>query len=79
MVRYQVEVKGHVQGVGFRAFVSETAKKYQVTGTVMNRAEGSVEIVAQGEAEELTAFLADVKKGNSFSTVSTLTKKRNGT
>ncbi|GAF19987.1 hypothetical protein JCM19046_4686 [Bacillus sp. JCM 19046] len=47
-----------------------------MTGTVMNRAEGSVEIVAQGEAEELTAFLADVKKGNSFSTVSTLTKKK---
>lgn len=75
MIRYEVEVQGHVQGVGFRAFVSETAKSYHVTGTVQNKADGNVEIHVQGDEGELKHFLDRVNQGNTFSSVSNLSKK----
>jgi hydrogenase maturation protein HypF len=45
MVRYAVEVKGIVQGVGFRPFVFRTAKALLLCGFVLNTSEGvSIEI-----------------------------------
>lgn len=66
MKRYEVEVTGRVQGVGFRAFVEQTASQYPVTGTVQNRPEGSVVIQVQGEETEIEQFLAKVGQGNHF-------------
>ena len=44
-----IQVKGIVQGVGFRPFVYRLAKKYQLNGWVLNAVEG-VFIHAEGEA-----------------------------
>lgn len=41
-------IKGHVQGVGFRATVRYYAKRLGLHGTVRNLADGSVEIYAKG-------------------------------
>ena len=35
-----IQVKGIVQGVGFRPFVYRLAKKYQLNGWVLNAVEG---------------------------------------
>lgn len=48
-------IYGVVQGVGFRPFVSRIAKKYHISGSVINK--GSfVEVVAQGSDNNLDAF-----------------------
>jgi acylphosphatase len=51
---------GRVQGVGFRQTAKTTADKYSVEGFVRNLPEGDVELVVQGEAEVVQAFLQDL-------------------
>jgi acylphosphatase len=52
---------GHVQGVGFRYTVRSIAKHHpSVTGYVRNLADGTVDLVAQGPAASINAFLAEV-------------------
>jgi len=56
----RVEVKGVVQGVGFRPFVYRIAKEYGITGTVANTPQG-VDIVASGDGDSLFLFLKALK------------------
>lgn len=58
--RYQVFYSGHVQGVGFRYTTSQIARKFAVTGFVRNLPDRRVELVVEGETEELAAFLQEV-------------------
>jgi len=60
----QAMVHGYVQGVFFRAFVSQQAKELNLTGYVRNlRGGGEVEVVAEGEREQLEKLLARLKVG----------------
>lgn len=63
MDELRVVVHGRVQGVGFRWFVSRRAAEHGVAGSVRNRPDGSVEIVAEGPRRSLEALLADVRSG----------------
>jgi len=56
MRRLTVTVRGVVQGVGFRPFVYNVARKWEVTGWVQNEA-GIVRIEARGTSAALEAFL----------------------
>jgi len=56
-------VVGRVQGVGFRWFVREQARRWGVCGWVRNCADGSVEIAAAGADESLAGLLAAVRRG----------------
>lgn len=56
MERYRITIKGIVQGVGFRPFVYQLAKRYGLTGWVSNTSQG-VLIEVEGEKVELTAFV----------------------
>lgn len=56
MQQLTARYEGRVQGVGFRATVVDIASRFQVVGQVRNRADGSVEMVAQGESAELVQF-----------------------
>ncbi|MDB5309597.1 MAG: acylphosphatase [Gemmataceae bacterium] len=52
---------GDVQGVGFRATAAGLARRHPVRGWVRNLADGRVELLADGPAEAVEAFLADVR------------------
>ncbi len=58
-----VRLHGRVQGVGFRWFVRECARKYELTGWVRNTRDGAVEIAAAGQAESLALFEREVRAG----------------
>jgi acylphosphatase len=61
-----VDVRGRVQGVGFRWFVRERARALGLTGWVRNHPNGCVEVLAIGSdsaLEELRAFLAQGPAG----------------
>ncbi|MCS5421447.1 MULTISPECIES: acylphosphatase [Psychrilyobacter] len=60
-------VYGRVQGVGFRYFVQELAKKLKFNGRVKNLFDGSVEVVIDSSRHE--EILKEIKKGNFFSHV----------
>jgi acylphosphatase len=56
-------VSGRVQGVGFRWFVLEAASAEGITGWVRNVPDGSVEVVAEGDAEAIERFERAVRRG----------------
>ena len=58
----QVFYEGRVQGVGFRYTVKNLARGFDVVGTVRNLADGRVELLAAGEADEVEDFLAAIRK-----------------
>lgn len=57
LVRKRIQVEGRVQGVSFRAATAATAREWGLRGWVANRADGSVEAVAEGEEEVITALI----------------------
>ena len=58
----QVYYSGQVQGVGFRATAVSIARRHPgVRGWVRNLADGRVELLADGRADAVEAFLADVR------------------
>ena len=59
----QVTVRGRVQGVFFRASAQREARQLGLTGWVRNRKDGSVEIVAEGEEDQVKDFLGWVQSG----------------
>jgi len=58
LARAHVLYSGYVQGVGFRYTARSIASRFPVTGWVRNLADGSVELEAQGEKEEVQEYLA---------------------
>ena len=61
--RVEIQVFGIVQGVFFRANTRDYARKLGVKGTVRNRFDGSVEIIAEGREEKLNELIAFAKVG----------------
>jgi acylphosphatase len=58
LVCKRVTYSGWVQGVGFRATAHHLAHGFAVSGHVRNLADGTVELVAEGQTEAVDAFLA---------------------
>ncbi len=53
----QVFYEGNVQGVGFRWSIRHIANGFDITGWVRNLSDGRVELQANGEDNEVRAFL----------------------
>lgn len=68
-VRAHIWVTGRVQGVGFRAFVQQTAMLIGVAGWVRNVGYDTVEALAEGDREKVERFLQAVKRGPRMSLV----------
>lgn len=66
----RVWVHGMVQGVGFRYSTQREAKELGVKGYAKNLDDGSVEVQACGEAEQVEALLAWLKAGGRAALVS---------
>lgn len=56
-----VRVEGMVQRVGYRRFVLDAAQEMGISGYVRNERDGSVTILAQGDEEQLKAFMDRIK------------------
>jgi len=61
--RVNIVISGRVHGVGFRMCVVDQAEGLKLTGWVRNRADGKVEIMAEGEETDIDAFLEWCKTG----------------
>lgn len=61
--RVQIIVTGRVQGVSYRAATQKTANHLGIVGWVRNKADGSVEILAEGHPDQLQQFQAWCAKG----------------
>jgi acylphosphatase len=61
--RVRVVVRGRVQGVAFRAYTAEEARRAGVAGWVRNRPDGSVEAAFEGAPGAVEALLAFVRRG----------------
>lgn len=60
----QIQVSGHVQGVGFRAFVSELAGRFGASGEVWNERTGGVGVRVYLESQEqLDSFTDSLRRG----------------
>ena len=58
-----------MQGVGFRYFALDAARREGLHGYVANQDDGTVEAVAEGEAESLERFERALRRGPSRSRV----------
>ena len=59
----KVLVYGIVQGVGFRYFTQQEAHRLGLSGHATNLADGSVEVVAQGESKAVDKLIEWLKSG----------------
>ena len=60
--RVRLTVRGVVQGVGFRMYAQREARHLGLTGFVRNLPGGEVELVAEGEPDQVAAFLGAVSR-----------------
>jgi acylphosphatase len=56
-------VRGRVQGVGFRWFVEREAHLLGIAGWVRNNPDGSVEVLAHGTRDQLSAMRSRLGEG----------------
>ena len=61
--RVHLKISGRVQGVYFRASTVEEARRLHLTGWVMNCPDSSVEVVAEGEREQLKSLILWCRNG----------------
>ena len=68
-MRQHLHISGRVQGVGFRFFARDHARRLGVTGHVRNLADGRVEVVAEADSSILNQFITCLKKGPALAAV----------
>jgi acylphosphatase len=61
--RRRIVVDGRVQGVWFRASAEREAARLGVAGSAANRHDGSVELIAEGDADAVERFVTWARQG----------------
>jgi acylphosphatase len=56
-------ISGRVQGVGFRYFSQDAAARENIHGWARNLPDGRVEVMAEGEAEDVQRFEQALRQG----------------
>jgi acylphosphatase len=69
MASLQATVRGHVHGVFFRAFVERWAGELNLAGYVRNRPDGTLEVRAEGEKQQVEKLVEYLKTGTPASRV----------
>jgi acylphosphatase len=62
-MKAEVIVQGVVQGVGYRFFVLNQARLYDVKGFVKNMPDGTVQVVAEGKKGMVKDFIERLRIG----------------
>ncbi len=62
-MKAEVTVQGVVQGVGYRFFVLNQARLYDVKGYVKNMPDGTVQVVAEGDKGIVKDFIERLRIG----------------
>ncbi len=75
---HRLIVKGKVQGVNFRNYTRQKANEYNIKGWVRNLPDGTVEIMAQGEEENIKKFAEWCRQGPPLASVTELIQKETG-
>jgi acylphosphatase len=75
-IRVRLIVHGRVQGVWFRDSTRRQAVRLGVTGWVKNRADGKVEVLAEGSEEEVNQLVAWCHHGPSAAKVTRVEETR---
>ena len=65
----QLQIRGRVQGVYFRAAAQREARRLGLSGWVKNRTDGSVELLAEGEELSIRELHGWAQKGPSAARV----------
>ncbi len=65
----QVTIRGRVQGVGYRAWMSSRALALGLSGWVRNRWDGTVEALVSGKADAVEHLIAACHAGPSHARV----------
>jgi len=63
MKQVHLIISGDVQGVGFRSWIAHNVKHTPLTGWVTNREDKAVEVVAQGNDNDLNLLVSLCQKG----------------
>ena len=69
---FSITVSGNVQGVFYRQSTREKAQALSITGTVANRPDGTVQMVATGTTEQLEQLVDWCKQGTLRAVVSSV-------
>jgi acylphosphatase len=72
----RVIIRGHVQGVGYRAFVEREAERRRLRGWVRNRRDTSVEAVFSGPQDAVEAMIEACRRGPPAARVDTLDRRQ---
>jgi len=62
-VTRRLRIHGRVQGVFYRGWSVVTARALGLRGWVRNRSDGSVEMLVQGDSEQVEAMIARCREG----------------
>jgi acylphosphatase len=71
-LRRRYVIGGVVQGVGFRFFASRHGRRLGLLGWVRNLPDGQVEVVAEGDQARLAQLEAELARGPSLASVTSL-------
>ncbi len=69
MVRARLMISGRVQGVYYRSYAEEEARRLGITGYVLNRRDGRVEVLVEGSEHDVQAMIAWSRQGSPLSRV----------
>ncbi len=69
MVEINCVITGVVQGVAYRVYAQDSATELKLLGYVKNNSDGSVLVVAQGDATILRGFIEYLHEGSLMAVV----------
>lgn len=59
----RLRIEGSVQGVGYRFFAVDEARRLGLDGWIRNRSDGSVEALVSGRTKQIESFVAICMRG----------------
>ena len=65
----RIRIEGRVQGVGFRYWAMQQARRYRLDGWVCNLRDGAVELFAHGDSDSIQHLRSVMYQGPSLARV----------